>query len=270
MSIAAELGGGRCFGWPGLCRVDVDIDVGEGRDRRGGFVGRLGRFSGLVREGVDGLAVGQVEAGGVGRGGFFGRVEGVAIAFFGREGCVRGVVREGGRWRDVGFGDELVRQGLVGQGFSDGGRCVGGQEVVEVEEIFVGRCGDVGGASRRGFDGGYCGGLDGRGVFLGLFFKNEDGRLGGSLDSGCRRGRQGEGVGGFGVLGDAAFQRVEGVLAVAATHAPAPGLQLLGANPEGRGTGGAACEDHGVTGRSPSRRTQPSCVAPTVSAMKGA
>ena len=68
---------------------------------------------------------------------------------------------------------------------------------------------------------------------------------------------------------DEGFEGVEGVLAMAAAHPPLASAQLLRAHPEGGGARGAAGQDHGTAGAgcSPSRRTQPSWVAPTRRAM---
>ena len=58
---------------------------------------------------------------------------------------------------------------------------------------------------------------------------------------------------------------------VAHSERPALCLELLRAHPEGGSARGTAGQDHHTaSGRSPSRRTQPSKLAPTFSAMKGA
>src|SRR5690606_32220087 len=65
------------------------------------------------------------------------------------------------------------------------------------------------------------------------------------------------------------LDRIERVEAVPAADLAPPGVKLLGPQPEYRLAGRAASEHHGP-GRRPSRRIQPSRLAPTSSAMKGA
>jgi len=75
-----------------------------------------------------------------------------------------------------------------------------------------------------------------------------------------------------GIVADARFECIEGVIALAAAYPAFAGMELLRAHPEGGAARGAARQDHGTacSGRWPSMRTQPSRVAPTWSAMKGA
>lgn len=102
--------------------------------------------------------------------------------------------------------------------------------------------------------------------------------------AGCRGGERLEGAGAIGDVGifrlarwgrrrrvrgvlDQTAQRIEDALTLAATHLALSDFKLLGRNAERGATVGTAGEHHDLP---PSRRTQPSNVAPTSSATCGA